>query len=254
MVHTKYMEITTTTINRNPRRRAAVNALAIVGFIALLALGIALAVYSARNLPDLASRFGGAAVSLSSVFRDNDEEPSLDVVTATSTLSFEDEVIVATTTTPEETPARAVAGGRTTYTTVTTVVPPPAPFGDPDLSVRITETGYLRRGTETDSFVASNTIPDGKNGAIKFTVTNVGTNNSGVWKFEAEVPTTPARDFTSPTQKSLGPSDRIDFTLGFTKPREGENRKITITIDPKDSIDESNEGNNEASRTVDIDN
>jgi hypothetical protein len=82
------MEITTTTINRNPDRRAAVNALAIVGFIALLIIGIGLAIYSARFVPNIASRFGGAAVSLSSIFKKS-EDPALEVVTATTTLPFE---------------------------------------------------------------------------------------------------------------------------------------------------------------------
>lgn len=248
------MEITTTTINRNPRRRAAVNALAIVGFIALLALGIAFAIYSARFVPQLASRMGGAAVSLSSIFRDGDEEPSLNVVTATSTIPFEDEVIVASTTETTSTgDAATPVRGQTTYTTVTTVTGPAALFGDPDLSIRITDIGYLRKNGDTDSFVSANTIPDNKNGAIKFTVTNSGTNVSGLWKFEAEVPSSPARDFTSPSQKSLRPGDSIEFTLGFTRPREGDNRRITIEVDPRDAIDESNENNNEASRTVDID-
>ncbi len=58
------MEIMTTTVNRNPGRRAAVNALAVVGFLALLAAGIALAIYSASYFPKIASRLGGAAVSL----------------------------------------------------------------------------------------------------------------------------------------------------------------------------------------------
>jgi hypothetical protein len=62
------MEITTTTTTRNPARHAAINGLAIVGFIALLVAGIALAIYSARFLPKTASRIGAAAVSLSSVF------------------------------------------------------------------------------------------------------------------------------------------------------------------------------------------
>ena len=42
--------------------------------------------------------------------------------------------------------------------------------------------------------------------------------------------------------------------LGFDQTREGQNRTISITVDPDDEIDESNERNNERSVTIDIEN
>ena len=253
-----HMEITTTTVNRSPARRAAVNALAFVGFIALLIIGIGLAIYAARYLPKLTSRIGGAGVSLSSLFHsDGDDDASLQVVTSTTTLPIID---TATTTATSSTAASKPAGtshaagagvgGYTTVTTVTTTHV--APYGDPDLSVRITDVGYLRDDGETNTFVASSYVPDNKDGAVKFTVTNTGTNVTGSWKFEVDVPSSPSQTFTSPTQKSLNPGDSVDYVLGFEDGREGDNREITVTVDSHDDVDESNERNNEASRDIDI--
>lgn len=260
MVNNTYMEITTTTINRNSGRRAAVNALAIVGFIALIIIGIGLAIYSARFMPSLASRFGGAAVSLSSVFHRADENPSLQVVTATTTLPIADEDAAAVATTTPATDTKPATGthagtgtGTTKYTTVTTtqII---APYGDPDLTVRITAVGYLRSSGDTDSFVESGTVPSGKNGAVKFTVTNTGTNVTGSWKFRVEVPTSPSQTFTSPSQDSLKPNDSVDYVLGFEKGQKGNNRDIVVTVDSGKNVSESNENNNEDSESIDIKN
>jgi hypothetical protein len=249
------MEITTTTVNRNPGRRAAVNALAIVGFIALIIIGIGLAIYSASSFPKLTSKIGGAAVSLSSVFRGKDTEPaSLQVITATSTLPIDDAVvatsteIVATTTKPTGTKTPT---SHTTYQTVT-VTQEATPYGDPDLYVTITDIGYLRTDGDTDTFESANLIDNDKDGAVKFTITNIGTNVTGAWKFKAEIPSSPSQNFTSPNQDSLKPGDSIDYVLGFEKGKKGDNREITITVDPSNTVHESNENNNVAYDSVNI--
>ncbi len=251
------MEITTTTINRKSGRRAAVNALALVGFIALLIIGVGLAIYSARFIPNIASRFGGAAVSLSSIFNRN-ETPALEVVTATTTLPIEAPVTVATTTatttavttTP---PVKRPNPGQST--TVTSVVSTPvAPYGNADLTVLSARTGYLTTPGNTATFVASSNVPFGSSGAIQFTVTNTGTNYTGSWAFNVDVPTSPAQNFSSGNQSSLAPGDSIDYVLGFDRGNGGANRLITITLDPNNQVIEKNEGNNVASRGIDINN
>jgi len=253
------MELTTTTTDRTPARRAAVNALAFVGFIVLLILGIWLAVYVARYVPKVATRIGGAAVSLSSVFHHADEDASLQVVTSTTTLPIISE---ATTTPAATTTASASHTGTGTagsgsaggYVTTVTTVKTTAidPYGEPDLSVRITDVGYLREDGDTSSFVSSSYVPDDKDGAVKFTVTNGGTNVSGRWDFEVDVPTSPSQTYDSPTQNSLNPGDSVDYVLGFEDGREGDDRDITVTVDPDRDIHEMNENNNEASREIDI--
>jgi len=261
MVYKTYMEITTTTIEQNPNRRAAINALAAVGFIVLIAIGVALAIWSARYVPKAVSRIGSAAVSLSSVFRGHDEGPAQLGVVSTSTLPIDGPVAitapVATTTNPaatsNHTGTTGSGSGSVSTQTVTTVVNKPAPlYGNPDLTVTITNVGYLRSGDDTDTFVASNSVPDNKEGAVQFTVANNGTNTTGTWKFKADIPTSPSLNYTSPTQPSMKPGDRIEYTLGFDRTKSGNNREITITVDSGHDVNESNENNNEDSENVDI--
>lgn len=248
------MEITTTTINRTSRR-AAVNALAVVGFIALLFIGIVLAIYSARFVPKAISRIGTAAVSLSSVFKGAEEPAALTVITESPSIPFGDATATATTT--------ATSSVVTTTTTTPIPIPsapvvitvpgvPAALYGKSDLTVSITDVGYLRTAGETSSYVASTDVPDGKSGAIRFTVINVGTNETGTWDFEASIPTSSSFTFSSPSQRSLRPGDRVEYVLGFDRTKSGDNRTITITVDPDRNVDETNEGNNSASKNVDI--
>ncbi|MDB5245426.1 MAG: Peptidase sortase-like protein [Parcubacteria group bacterium] len=261
MLNIDYMEITTTTINQNPSRRAAINSLAVVGFIALIIIGIGLAIYSARYVPIAVSRIGTAAVSLSQVFRPAHTDPALQVVSlASTTLPIENDVPTTTatttvtfptaTTTPVKT-TTAGTPGTTTHTVVTTTTTRPAPYGLSDLSVIVTQVGYLDNGT-TDSFIGATSIPYGKTGAVKFTVRNIGTNVSGNWNFRADVPTYPSFSFTSPDQQSLLPGDQIDYTLGFDRGQQGNNRVITITVDPSNYVSEQNENNNSASGPVTV--
>ncbi|HWU24509.1 MAG TPA: CARDB domain-containing protein [Candidatus Paceibacterota bacterium] len=257
------MEITTTTINRNPGRRAAVNALAIVGFIALIIIGIGLAIYTAQNAPKIASKLSGAAVSLSSIFHHNSDNASLQVVTATSTLPFSGDSTTATTSLSTATSSTSNTGsagtktgtgtaGPTKYITVTTTTTV-APYGDPDLTVTITDVGYLRTKNDTDTFVASNSVSSGRDGAVKFTVKNIGTNVTGDWKFQLTLPTSSSNStFTSPTQDSLKPGESVDYVLGFQHSRSGNDRAITVRVDSGKNVSESDEGNNYDSATIDL--
>lgn len=256
------MEITTTTINRNPSRRAAVNALAIVGFIALIIIGIGLAIYMARYAPKLVSKLDGAAVSLSSIFHPN-SDASLQVVTATSTLPFADSSTATSSLSTASSStsgtgstgtkgSTGTAGTPTKYVTVTTTTTV-QPYGDPDLTVKITDVGYLRTKNDTDTFVASNSVSSGRDGAVKFTVKNVGTNVTGSWKFQLSLPTSSSDStFTSPMQDSLKPGESVDYVLGFQHSRSGNNREIIVKVDSGKNVDESDEGNNTDSETIDL--
>lgn len=258
----EYMETTTTITTKRNGRTAAINALAVVGFIALVFIGIALAIYAARYVPTALSRVGSAAVYLGSVFTPADEDADLEVVPG-ETIPFDEETPVATSTpatgepttqpttnTPRPTPTQ----GQTTtgtYPVGGTVAVPQAPYGKADLAVSVVSVGYLN-SADTDSYRVSSEVPDGKRGAIKFVVTNVGTNVTGSWKFKATLPTSPSYTFTSPSQKSLNPGDKIEFVLGFDKTKEGNNRTIEIVVDSGKDVSESNENNNEVSKTIDI--
>lgn len=253
------METTTIrTTTRSGSRQAAVNALAIVGFIVLIIIGMALAIYAATFVPAALSRVGSAAVYLSSqVFPSDEGDTDLVVVPPTETVPFGDDAEVATST-PTTTPA---TGGTVTTnprpgTPTTTVIPVQVPastnyYGLPDLVIENVQTGYLS-SSNTSSFRASSRVPDGERGAVKFTIANRGTNVSGRFDFEVELPTTRGYTYSSRTQQSLRPGERIEYVMGFDQTREGNNRRIEITVDQDDDVRESNENNNDRSVTIDI--
>ena len=240
-------------------RRAAVGALAIVGFIALVIIGIGLAIYTARYLPDLSSKVGGGAVSFSSLFH---KKPNADlqVVTSTTTLPFGTNstttasVAVATSTSSKTSSggsyASAGASQGATYTTPVSKGPV-ALYGNPDLSATVTDVGYLSRSGDTTSFVGSNSVPQSNDGAVKFTITNVGTNATGSWNFSVDIPTSPSQHFVSPDQASLNPGDSVDYVLGFSRGfSSGQQITVTVTADPNNRIIENSKTNNVSSRWV----
>jgi hypothetical protein len=259
------MEITTktttekTTEVENPNRKAAVNALAVVGFIVLILIGIALAIYAVRYVPVALNRLSTGAVSLSSIFSPADEEPEVDVVLTETTLSFEPIATSTSTstptyTTPAATPAPSGTGSGVTYgqprtITVPVTVPPPAPYGLSDLTVDITAVGYCRTNSP-DSFRRASEVPNNENGGIQFTIKNVGTNNSGRFDFTYELPTSPSLEKTISNQRSLAPNDRIEYTLCFTEPKSGS---AMIRVDSGRDVNESNENNNTDSARISLD-
>jgi len=253
---------TTTTEHAQPTRRAAINGLAVVGFIALVFIGITLAIYAARYVPEAVSRAGSASVYFSSLFGGEDRDNDLEVVPGDSIpLPADDETatstdpIVATSTEstvntdPAPTTPVTPRPGTPTVIQVPITVPQTL-YGKADLIVRVTEVGYLRSAS-TDSFVKDNEVPEGERPAIKFRVTNVGTNKSGSWKFSAKLPTTTSYTFESRAQQSLAPGQYVDFTLGFDRAKDGENR-ISLKIDNEDDVDESNENNNDLSIEIEV--
>jgi len=256
MTHT-----TTTTVEKTGgTRRAAVNGLAVVGFVALLFIGITLAIYAARYLPEGVSRLGAANVYFASFFSDEGDN-ELEVVPGES-VPFEDERNdeeematstdpVATTTSP--TSNNPVVTPRPSTPVVTAVPVPgsrPAPYGKADLAVRLIEVGYLRT-SDVDTFVKASRVPEDERAAFRFRVTNVGTNNSGTWEFEAALPTSPRYTYTSRAQRSLAPGEYADFTLGYDRARDGENR-VTIEVDSDRDVSESSESNNDLSFEIEV--
>lgn len=253
-------------------KRAAINGLAVVGFVALIFAGITLAVYGARFVPAAVGNLGSAAVYFSSAFSGGNEDAELEAVESETVIPFPEEGVVAgeteenvetspEPTTPVETPeafrpaTTAPSPVPTTPTTGTYVIgtlpasEAPEPYGLPDLTVTIIERGYLDTGSSA-SYIKADEVPDGKRGAIKFVVENEGTNVTGEWKFTAKVPTTPAYTFTSPDQNSINPGSRVEFVLGFDRAKSGDSQKITITVDSSEKVEESNENNNEDSETL----
>lgn len=258
------MQTTTiTTKDSLPVRQVTINALAIVGFIVLIVIGMALAIYAATFVPKAVTRLGSAAVYLSSIFVPAQVPTTLEVVTPGTTIPFGETPagagIVATTTaatttptTPKPTPTTPTAGATssTVYPVGTGTTPAPL-SGLPDLTATILSTGYLTT-SDTSSFVASTNVPSGMRGAVKFSIANRGTNASGTFFFTASLPTSRVYTFSSDRQNSLLPNEHIEYVLGFDSTNSGNARQVVITVDPDKQVVESNESNNTWTATVDI--
>ncbi|HUY62462.1 MAG TPA: CARDB domain-containing protein [Candidatus Paceibacterota bacterium] len=244
----------------SPGRQAAVNSLAAVGFVALVAGGMWLAVYSARYVPTAIGNLGTAAVSLSSIFASRGAPAGLSVVpAATTTLPFSSasSTMVSTaepapvkTASPAPSPTPAT-GKETTRTIQVGGATTPALYGLPDFTVTIDATGYLAT-TSATSFVATSTVPAGSRPAVKFTIKNIGTNATGPWRFSASIPTQTAYIYQSLPQQSLNPGDSIEYTLGFTEANSGANQTVSITANFDHAVAESNANNDSASAQLTI--
>ena len=164
-----------------------------------------------------------------------------------------------TTTTPVKTPPKSPPSGTgvqpTSYTPIYTTVTTPRvsdPNGYVDLAVEIIRVGTLEG--RSDRFSSNDrTLERGERGGIMFAVRNLGTKTSQEWSFEAVLPTRPSYTFRKSNQQELAPGDRIEYTLGFDSIVNRDEGEITIRIDPRDTIDESNESNNRAEIDVEID-
>lgn len=241
-------------------RPAVTNSLAIVGFITLIALGISLAVYSSRYVPDTVGGLGAAAVSLSQIF--TSAEPTLTVVPADSATLLPFDGMSSTTntqspssapaeTTPEKPTVRA-AGEKTSAAYQIGGVPETAPASKlPDLTVRINAVGYLTTAS-ADSFVASSTVPAGSRPAVSFTIKNIGAGATGAWRFSASIPTQNAYIYQSQPQQSLGYGDSIEYTLGFDQSNKGTDQMISITANFDHTVGESDTNNNSAATKITV--
>jgi hypothetical protein len=240
-------------------RQAALTTLAVVGFLALVAFGIYLAIYSARYVPNAVSKLDAAAVSLASVFSPA-ATSSLAVIPASSastTIAFGDDstttVPVAPTAAPVK-PAAVIpqAGAQTSGTyQISGGTGPTSYTGLPDLTVAVDAVGYLTTDA-ADSFVAASTVPAGYRPAVEFTIKNIGTNVAEPWRFSATIPTTVGYTYQSNEQQSLNPGDSIDYTLGFDDATVGTNETISITANFDHAVAESNTSNDSATASVTV--
>jgi hypothetical protein len=252
MLNIEYMDSQTsqqTSSQKDPKqqtRQAALAGLAVAGFIALVIVGITLAIYTARYIPIAISKIGGS----SALFTSSTSTPTLSVVPVNTSIPFASSTVETVAMTPSVTPIADTDMSNTQSASVANAVTPapvhtkPAYYGLPDLSVTVLAVGYLA-GDTTDTFVATSIIPAGAHPAIKFAVKNVGTNVSGPWAFTANIPSASGPFFHSDTESSLNPGDHIDFTLGFNQTVPG-NQVVSVIVDPANYVAESNKSNNTA--------
>ena len=258
------MNTSNNNLMRTPTRQAAITGLAVVGFVALIMLGISLAVYSTRFVPTVVNRVGSAAVYLGSIFV---PAPStLSVVqnsNASTTILFgpadSAPAVTPTVTTttvvlpvqPKKIPTTTAGANSSNTYQIGTTTANVALSGLPDLVTNISAVGYLT-SPSTDSFVASSTVPSGMRPAVKFTIKNIGTNITGTWRFSASIPTQSSYLFYSPSQQSLAPGESIDYTLGFDQPIAGTGKMISVSANFDHMVTESNFNNNSATGYVTV--
>ena len=239
--------------NSTPVGRTAINGLAVVGFVALVATGVWLAVYSTRFVPSVVNGIGGAAVYLGSVFVPA-PKPSLSVInseTASTTIFFGNASSTAVADAiappvPKKIIAPSVGTSASSTYQISGATTTAALFGLPDLATSIGAVGYLATSS-ADSFVATSTVPSGGRPAVKFTIKNIGTNVTSAWRFSASIPTQSSYIFQSQPQQSLAPGESIDYTLGFDQATAGSGKMISVTANFDHAIGESNTNNNSAS-------
>lgn len=241
-------------------RQTAINTFAVIGFISLLGLGVYGAIYSSRYVPSIVTRLGAAAVYLGSAFTPGEPNELAVVPTASTTPPL---VIAFGTSTPATLPVASSTEPAVPKPVITQRPAPqptlirvpatttPALYGLPDLTVKVTAVGYLASNS-TDTFVVSAVVPDNERPAVKFTITNSGTNTAELWKFSAVIPTSPSFTYRSTAQQALKPGDSIDYVLGFDRARSGEDRVMTLTVNHDNAITESSKTNNVATVTFDI--
>lgn len=245
----------------NSTRQTAIYGLAVVGCITLVALGIWLAVYSVRYIPNLSStidRLGAAAVSLTEVFTPF-SNPTLSVApTASTTISFGTGTSTGLTTSTTNKPAVSTkpnwTPGTPTAVTNNGTTSPSIPVtpqysGLPNLAVEVVTVGYK---AADGSIIATTTIPANTQIVVKFKVTNIGTNVSGLWKMNIGIPSDGMLGQQSFTIESLAPTQPREFIASFGNITSGSNRTIVITVDPNRELVESSIANNVATTSVTV--
>ncbi len=136
----------------------------------------------------------------------------------------------------EQTPVETVIRIPVPNTTPTAV-----PGGKPELEPKLLDTGTLDR--LTNEYTATTSFSRVDRVAIRFEVTNTGTARANNWYFSAQLPTYPAYMYTSDTQQSLNPGERIEFTIAFDQVTAGE-KAVTINVDPGKQVSGDNPDNN----------
>jgi hypothetical protein len=238
--------------NQPPASRAAVTAsLAVVGFVALVALGMWLAISASRYVPSTVSRIGAAAVALTSIFSPATPPSAGSASSTPSAATSTPPAASSTSAAPAAPRVPTTPGQETSSETQIGGSGAPVLAGLPDLDVSVTAVGYLTTNS-TASFVASSNVPSGYRPAVQFTVKNIGTNIAGQWIFMASIPTTNSFVYTSLPQQALNPGDSIDYTLGFDSAAVGTGKTITITVNSDHRVTESNTNNDVATANVNV--
>jgi hypothetical protein len=239
---TCYME--TTHVESTRTKGAALNSLAIVGFVALIIIGILATIYAASFIPKMLNGSGsnGSAAAYLSGLSDKSD------TTVTATTPTTPSTVASTPLTPVETPKpTTITNTIVKYVTVPSSNTSTSYSGLADLTITITDKGYLRSGA--GSFVSSSYVPSGYQGAVRYRITNTGSNVSGSYRVDIRVETNSGTDNDSVTGNSLAPGRSVEGTGSFDA-NAGGTATIRLTVDADNVVSESNENNNTDSTSM----
>jgi hypothetical protein len=123
-------------------------------------------------------------------------------------------------------------------------------YGSSDLTVRLIGVGML---DSTGNFVYATNIPKDSNAAIKFEVTNNGTNNSGPWDVSATLsPAMSWYTFRSNNYPSIAPGQRTEVVVNFSGVNYLGDNIFFVTVDPNNLTTDTNRINNTLSSIIRI--
>lgn len=112
------------------------------------------------------------------------------------------------------------------------------PVSDPNGTVDLSAL-YLGVGTITNGAYQSGTVPANGEGAIQFSVRNVGTKTSDTWTYRVALPS--GSIYESDAQAPLKPNERAVITMGFPTSNELQHTFRVIVDEATDRRD-SNDG------------
>lgn len=212
---------------------------AIIGFIAIAILGMAIAIYAARFVPSAISGIAGAGAFVSDIFilddgsnepKPSEEEPAEEEPTPQPPAEEPAE---------EETPVVAPVAPKPTTPTAVTY------SGFPDLRADITAIGYCTSRNQA-SFVRATSIPRGAAyGGAQFMLSNIGTNVASGWTFAVD---TPKNERIESFGVLLRPGQSASGVTCF--PYDSGTNEVSVRIDSRSSVLESNESNNVDSQSI----
>ncbi|MFA6338813.1 MAG: CARDB domain-containing protein [Candidatus Paceibacterota bacterium] len=116
-----------------------------------------------------------------------------------------------------------------------------------DLSIRILDTGTINRYTE--QYTSNSYITSSDKAAVRFEVSNLGGQNTGTWKFNANIPTSNNQTYSSSYQNSMAPGEKRTVIFGFDNLIKGSSN-IYINLNPDNTVNETNRSNNSAQTTL----
>lgn len=259
------MQQTTITTEKTHGRSTAVGTLAVVGFIALILIGIVLAIWAARYIPLAFTNSTSTDNSLTTVPSTSLSFDTTQTVTATTTATTTSYTVPPAEPAAPVTTQTANAGSaqyqQTYYQTIaypyyvpgsTPVQVPVSNYGLANLTVKITDIGYLDR---SGRFVSDDSMNSDDELVAKILVTNNGTNATGSWNIRVVFPTQNDRSFDfDQDEPSLAAGATLPLTLDFTRGKldVGNNQDLKVTVDANHDVNESNENDNTDTKSFDV--